>query len=141
LGLTGLHAQPWEDTGLSPAEADYGAPIVLPNEFLQGGSISADTISIFFFIIFGCSCVFFAKAQFESPAAEGAPRLISSEPASYGSGAAAWFPLSTLTMMAPTLSSAKDPLRLHSPGRAAGGDHCCEPPPGVHSRGRHACHS
>jgi hypothetical protein len=34
--LLGLCAQPREDTGLSPAEAVFGAPIVLPNEFLQG---------------------------------------------------------------------------------------------------------
>jgi hypothetical protein len=33
--LLGLRAQPREDTGLSPAEAVFGAPIVLPNEFLQ----------------------------------------------------------------------------------------------------------
>jgi hypothetical protein len=29
--LLGLHAQPREDTGLSPAEAVFGASIVLPN--------------------------------------------------------------------------------------------------------------
>jgi hypothetical protein len=29
--LLGLRAQPREDTGLSPAEAVFGAPIVLPN--------------------------------------------------------------------------------------------------------------
>jgi hypothetical protein len=34
--LLGLRAQPREDTGLSPAEAVFGAPIVLPNEFLKG---------------------------------------------------------------------------------------------------------
>jgi hypothetical protein len=33
--LLGLRAQPREDTGLSPAEAVFSAPIVLPNEFLQ----------------------------------------------------------------------------------------------------------
>ncbi len=32
--LLGLRAQPREDTGLSLAEAVFGAPIVLPNEFL-----------------------------------------------------------------------------------------------------------
>jgi hypothetical protein len=32
--LLGLRAQPREDTGLSPAEAVFGAQIVLPNEFL-----------------------------------------------------------------------------------------------------------
>jgi hypothetical protein len=34
-----------EDTGLSPAEAVFGAPIVLPNEFLKGEKIRVDTIS------------------------------------------------------------------------------------------------
>jgi hypothetical protein len=33
--LLGLRAQPREDTGHSPAEAVFGAQIVLPNEFLQ----------------------------------------------------------------------------------------------------------
>ncbi len=33
--LLGLRAQPREDSGLSPAEAVFGAQIVLPNEFLQ----------------------------------------------------------------------------------------------------------
>jgi hypothetical protein len=33
--LLSLPAQRREDTGLSPAESVYGAPIVLPNEFLQ----------------------------------------------------------------------------------------------------------
>jgi hypothetical protein len=42
--LLGLRAQPREDTGLSPAEAVFGAPIVLPNEFLQNEEISVDSI-------------------------------------------------------------------------------------------------
>jgi hypothetical protein len=33
--LLGLRAQPREDTGLSLAEAVFGAQTVLPNEFLQ----------------------------------------------------------------------------------------------------------
>jgi hypothetical protein len=40
----GLRALPREDTGLSPAEAVFGAPIVLPNEFLQNEEISVDSI-------------------------------------------------------------------------------------------------
>ncbi len=39
-----LRAQPREDTGLSPAEAVFGAPIVLPNKFLQIEEISVDSI-------------------------------------------------------------------------------------------------
>jgi hypothetical protein len=43
--LLGLCAQPREDTGLSPAEAGFGALIVLPNEFLKGDEIPVNTIS------------------------------------------------------------------------------------------------
>ncbi len=42
--LLGLRAQPREVTGLSPAEAVFGAQIVLPNEFLQNDELSVDTI-------------------------------------------------------------------------------------------------
>ncbi len=42
--LLGLRAQPREDTGLSPAEAVFGAPIVLPNECLQNEELSVDSI-------------------------------------------------------------------------------------------------
>jgi hypothetical protein len=42
--LLGLRAQLREDTGLFPAEA-VGAPIVLPNEFLQNEEISVDSIT------------------------------------------------------------------------------------------------
>ena len=42
--LLGLRAQPREDTGLSPAEAVFGAQIVLPNEFLQNDELSVDSI-------------------------------------------------------------------------------------------------
>ncbi len=42
--LLGLQAQPREDTGLSPAEAVFGAPIVLPNEFLQNEEMPVDAI-------------------------------------------------------------------------------------------------
>jgi transposase InsO family protein len=42
--LLGLRAQPLEDTGLSPAKAVFGAPIVLPNEFLQNEEMSVDAI-------------------------------------------------------------------------------------------------
>ncbi len=42
--LLGFCAEPREDTGLSPADAVFGAPIVLPNEFLQGNEISVDSI-------------------------------------------------------------------------------------------------
>jgi hypothetical protein len=42
--LLGLRVQPREDTGLFPAEAVFGAPIVLPNEFLQNEEMPVDAI-------------------------------------------------------------------------------------------------
>jgi hypothetical protein len=42
--LLGLRAQPREDTGLSLAEAVFGAQIALPNDFLQNYELSVDTI-------------------------------------------------------------------------------------------------
>jgi hypothetical protein len=42
--LLGPRAQLREDTGLSPAEAVFGAQIVLPNEFLQNDKLSVDII-------------------------------------------------------------------------------------------------
>ncbi len=42
--LLGLRAQPKEETGLSLAEAVFGAPIVLPNEFLQNDELSVASI-------------------------------------------------------------------------------------------------
>jgi hypothetical protein len=56
--LYGLHAQ-----------AVFGTPIVLPNEFLQGDKFSADSKVKKFKKNFGCSCFFFAQAQFQFPAA------------------------------------------------------------------------
>jgi hypothetical protein len=58
--LLGLRAQPREHTGLSPAEAVFGAPIVLPYEFLQNEEMSVDAIIKFFFINLACACCFFA---------------------------------------------------------------------------------
>jgi hypothetical protein len=43
--LLGLRAQPREDTGLSPAEAVFSAPIVLPKEFLRNDEMSVDSVS------------------------------------------------------------------------------------------------
>ncbi len=46
--LLGLRVQPREDTVFSPAEAVFGTPIVLPNEFLHGEEFSVDNISRIF---------------------------------------------------------------------------------------------
>jgi hypothetical protein len=57
--LLGLRAQPREDTGLSPAEAVFGAQIVFPNEFFQNDELSVDTI-VKKFANLACFCSFFA---------------------------------------------------------------------------------
>jgi transposase InsO family protein len=55
--LLSLRVQPRKDTGLSPAESVFGAPIVLPNEFVQSDELAVDSII--------SSCFFFAQAQFQ----------------------------------------------------------------------------
>jgi cleavage and polyadenylation specificity factor subunit 1 len=52
--LLQLQVQPREDAGLSPAEAVFGAPILLPNKFLQNDELSVD----FIIKIFPKSCMF-----------------------------------------------------------------------------------
>jgi hypothetical protein len=42
--LLSLRAQLREDTGLFPAESVFGAPIVLPNEFLQSDEFAVESI-------------------------------------------------------------------------------------------------
>jgi hypothetical protein len=42
--LLGLHSQPREDTGLSPAAAVFGTPIVMLNEFFNGEEFNVDNI-------------------------------------------------------------------------------------------------
>jgi hypothetical protein len=67
--LLGLHAQLRENTGLSLAEAFFGAPIVLPNEVLQGDKFSVDTLVKKLKNNFQCSSFFLSQAQFQRPAA------------------------------------------------------------------------
>ncbi len=71
--LLGLRAQLRKYTGLSPAEAVFGAPIVFPSEFLQGDEIFDAQLKILFKKSSLDSCFFCAQAQFQSPAAKRAP--------------------------------------------------------------------
>jgi hypothetical protein len=68
--LLGLHAQPREDTGLSPAEAGFGAPIVLPNEFLKGDEIPVNTISKKFLKSLKAPAFSLPRHNLSSPAAQ-----------------------------------------------------------------------
>ncbi len=60
--LLGLRAQPREDTGLSLAESVFGAPIVLPNEFLQCDELAVDSIIKNKIRNINCSCLLFDQA-------------------------------------------------------------------------------
>jgi hypothetical protein len=104
--LLGLRAQPREDTGLSPAESVYGAPIVLPNEFLHCDELAVDSIIKNFkntldAPAFSCPSTIPAKV-FTCPES---CQLTSSLPASSGSAAEAPCRRSSRCTMAPTSSS------------------------------------
>jgi hypothetical protein len=96
--LLGLRAQPREDSGLSPAQAVFGPPVVLPNEFLQGDEMKNFT-NLWMLLLYLC------PGTIQVVSCLASSWLISSAPASSGSGVAAWSPLFTLSMTAPTLSS------------------------------------
>jgi hypothetical protein len=107
----------------------------LPDEFLQGDEIPADKIS-------KVKKKSLDASAFSLPRHISSCQLLSELPADILSPSLIWVrcsglvPLSTLSSTAPMPSSAKTP-RLHSAGRATGGDHRREPPQGMHGRGRH----
>jgi hypothetical protein len=106
--LLGYRAQPREDTGLSPAEAVFGAPIVLPNEFLPNKEMSVDAIIKNFqkpcmFLLFLCLGTILAPSCRTSSQATSSPPL-----SSRSVGAASSHPFSRFTT-APTLSCPADP--------------------------------
>ena len=55
--LLGLRAQPREDNGLSPAEAVFGCPIVLPNELLLNDEVAVELPYIYKCVCGGCMYV------------------------------------------------------------------------------------
>jgi hypothetical protein len=110
---SGLRAQQREDTGLSPAEAVFGAPIVLPNKFLQNEEISVDSIITNFsttldVLLFRCLGTILA------PSCPASCQPSSSLPPSSGSVVAASSHLSSHSMTAPTPFCAVDPAPLPS---------------------------
>jgi hypothetical protein len=90
--LLGLRAHPRKDTGLSLAEAFYGASIVLPNKFLQNKETSVDAIIKNFsktciFLLFLCpgtilapSCQASCQPGFSLPPSSGSVGAVSSHP-------------------------------------------------------------
>ncbi len=106
--LLGLRAQPREDTGLSPAEAVFGAPVVLPNEFLQNEEISVDSIiknfsKTWMFLLSLCLGTILA------PSCPASCQLSSSPSPSSGSVMVVWSHLSSRSTTAPTLLCAVAP--------------------------------
>jgi hypothetical protein len=99
--LLGLSAQPREDTGLSPAEAVFGAQIVLPNEFLQNDELSVDTVVKKFAKTLHVSAPSLPRhnSSTELPAS---CQPSCSPPPSSGSVGAAWFRPFSCTTTAPT---------------------------------------
>jgi hypothetical protein len=134
--LLGLRVQPREDYGLSPAEAVFGAPIVLPNKFLQNEEISVDAIIKMFqklctFLLFLCPGTILVPSCRTSCQASSSPH------SSSGSvGAASSHPFSHSTT-APTPSCAAD----HAPSpseRVPGQGYRRQQPQGLHGPGHHA---
>ncbi len=107
----------------------------LPNEFLKGDENPIDTISKKLYN-FWMLLLFLAQAQFESPAAQRAPGWSLQRLPHLGLVLQHGSLLCTPSTRAPTTSPAGDPAPPLSRW-AARGDHCHEPPQGMHGCGRH----
>ncbi len=103
--LLGLRAQPREDTGLSPAEAVFGAPIVLPNEFLQNEEMPVDVIIKNFSKTLHVPAVSLPRHNSSAQLPDELPGDLLSTPSSGSVGAASSHPFSCSTT-APTPSYA-----------------------------------
>jgi hypothetical protein len=106
--LLGLRAQPREDTGLSPAEAVFGARTVLPNEVLQNDELSVYTIVK----KFSKTCMFLpllCLGTILAPTCLMSCQPSCSPPPSSGSVGAAWFHPFSCSMTAPMRSCSVAP--------------------------------
>jgi hypothetical protein len=119
--LLGLRAQSREDTGLSLAEAVFGAPIVLLNEFLKGDETPVHTILKKFLKSLDAPAFSLPRHNSSHQLPSELPAYILSAHLSR-SGAAVWFPFST-PPRPPLCCPPPGTLRLHPTGRAARGDH------------------
>ncbi len=106
--LLGLRAQLREDTGLSPAEAVFGAPIVLPNDFLQNEEMSVDAIIKNFSKTLYVPAVSLPMHNSSAQLSDELPGDLSPPPSSGSVGAASSHPFSRSTT-APTPSCAAGP--------------------------------
>jgi hypothetical protein len=116
LVLLGLRAQPREDTSLSPAEAVFGAQIVLLNEFsqndefLQNDEFSVDDIIKIFFKTLHVSAPSLPRHNSSTaPTCPASCQPSYSLPPSSGSAGAAWFRPFSRSTMAPMQSFSAAP--------------------------------
>jgi hypothetical protein len=134
LVLLGLQAQPREDTGLSPAEAVFGTPIVLPNEFLQYKEMSVDAIIKNFSKTLHVHAVSLPRHNSSAQL----PSELLSAPLVWVSRGGVIPPLQPLYIRWPLRRSVPRTLLLHHLSRVLGQGYRCQPPQGLHSRRRHA---
>jgi hypothetical protein len=103
--LLGLRAQPREDTSLSPAEAVFGAQIVLLNECSQNDEFSVDDIIKFFFKTLHVSAPSLPRHNSSTaPTCPVSCQPSCSLPPSSGSAGAVWFRPFSRSTMAPMQS-------------------------------------
>jgi cleavage and polyadenylation specificity factor subunit 1 len=122
--LLRLRAQPREDTGLSPAEAVFGAQIVLPNEFLPNDELSVETIVKKFAKTLHVSAP--SLHRHNSSAQQAASRAALHPPHLGPSGRPGSTPSAALQL--PLRCSAPQPLLLHHQSRVMGRGGRCQPP-------------
>jgi hypothetical protein len=136
LVLLRLRAQPREDTGLSPAEAVFGAPIVLPNEFCKMKKCQLmQLLKIFqkpcMFLLFLCLGTILA------PCYQTSCQATSSQPPSSGPTGRR-HPTPSAALRWPLHRPVPRTPLLHHPSRVPGRGHRRQPPQGLYGRGRHA---
>jgi hypothetical protein len=107
--LLGLRAQLGEDTGLSLAEAVLVLQLFCQMNFCK--ETKFPLTRFFFFLNLWMLLHFLCPGTIRVASCQASSRLISSAPASSGSGVSAWSTLSTTAPMPPpTPSSARDPV-------------------------------
>jgi hypothetical protein len=134
--LLGLRAQPREDTGLYPADAFFGAQIVLPNEFLQNDELSVDTIVK----IFSKTLHVSAPSLPRHNSSTGLPSELPADLLSAPLVCVCWGGL--VPSLQPLYDGPNAILRCgpcsFTISRVTGRGGCRQPPQGLHGRGRHA---
>jgi hypothetical protein len=137
MSNVGLRAQPREDTGLSPAEAVFGAQIVLRNEFLQNYEFSVDTIVNKFSKTLHVSAPSLPRHNSSTDLPSELPAELLSAPLIWVSWGSLVPPLQPL-YDGPYAVLRHGPPLLHHQSRVAGQGGCRQPPSALHGRGHHA---